>query len=162
MPKDMNETRKRIVDMLAEVAGASAAARVEQRIYTVLFPQDEEDEEGRERYQHILYNMHCLMHLNATDRASVDRVVSATLAAQTHRDLEKALYVLSPELAENQRLRDDYLTNPMDVSEGVEPCPKCKCTKSYSYQKQLRSGDEGFSTICTCANPKCRYRWRIN
>lgn len=154
----MNDTRSHIVDLLAPRAGQAVAATLEKHIYSTLFPDDEEDEDGRENYQHLLYNFVYLMN-TAED---TDAVVRAVMRCTTLEELLRTVYVCRPELAENQRTRDDYITNPMEVSEGVEPCPKCRGTKSYSYQKQLRSGDEGFSTICTCANPKCRYRWRIN
>ncbi len=155
----MRETRDQIVHLLSRGAGVNAD-RVERHIYAVLFPEDEEDEEGRTVYQHLLYNF--VYMYDTEDETSCSRVTENILKARSTAELKHAMFSCRMELAENQKMRDEYITNPMEVSEGVEPCPKCRSTKSYSYQKQLRSGDEGFSTICTCANPKCRYRWRIN
>lgn len=59
-----------------------------------------------------------------------------------------------------QQERDDFITNPFTVEEGVMKCDKCGSKKTYSHQKQVRSADEGFTTFCYCVN--CGAKWRIN
>jgi DNA-directed RNA polymerase subunit M/transcription elongation factor TFIIS len=61
---------------------------------------------------------------------------------------------------QKQGEKDEYLTNPLQVEEGVMKCDVCNSNKTYSYQKQVRSADEGFSTFCFCLN--CNHKWRIN
>jgi DNA-directed RNA polymerase subunit M/transcription elongation factor TFIIS len=56
--------------------------------------------------------------------------------------------------------RDNFVSNPFTVEEGVMQCNKCGSKKTYSQSKQVRSADEGFSTFCMCAN--CGAKWRIN
>lgn len=53
----------------------------------------------------------------------------------------------------------NFTKNPIQFSEGV-PCKKCRSDNTYSYQKQVRSSDEGFSTFTSCF--KCKYSWRDN
>jgi len=52
---------------------------------------------------------------------------------------------------------DDYLENPFEVVEGVITCPKCKCNKTFSSQKQVRSSDEPMTTFSRCS--KCNHTW---
>jgi DNA-directed RNA polymerase subunit M/transcription elongation factor TFIIS len=59
-----------------------------------------------------------------------------------------------------QQDKDDFITNPFSVEEGVMECMKCNSKKTYSTQKQVRSADEGFTTFCYCLN--CGAKWRIN
>lgn len=59
-----------------------------------------------------------------------------------------------------QEEKDEFLTNPFNVEEGVSKCEKCGSNKTYSVSKQVRSADEGFSTFCLCL--KCGAKWRNN
>jgi DNA-directed RNA polymerase subunit M/transcription elongation factor TFIIS len=59
-----------------------------------------------------------------------------------------------------QKEKDDFLTNPFDVEEGIEKCNKCGSKRTYSISKQVRSADEGFSTFSHCLD--CNKRWRNN
>ena len=55
--------------------------------------------------------------------------------------------------------KNGFIEKPFEVVEGILECPKCKSKKSYSYQKQCRSGDESSSTFAQCMNTKCNYKW---
>lgn len=55
---------------------------------------------------------------------------------------------------------NSFLTKPIEISEGVEPCRKCKSLRTISVQRQVRSADEGFSLFVTCVD--CEYQFRIN
>ena len=54
----------------------------------------------------------------------------------------------------------DRIVNPPNVQEGVYECSKCKSKKTYLFQLQTRSGDEGFTTYVTCVN--CGNKWKFN
>ena len=58
------------------------------------------------------------------------------------------------------KIRDEFISNPFTVEEGVMQCNKCGSKKTYSQSKQVRSADEGFTTFCMCSN--CGAKWRIN
>ncbi len=53
--------------------------------------------------------------------------------------------------------QDNFLTNPVEVEEGVFQCV-CGCKKTFSYQKQTRSSDESITVFVTCS--KCGRRWK--
>jgi DNA-directed RNA polymerase subunit M/transcription elongation factor TFIIS len=56
---------------------------------------------------------------------------------------------------------DNFIENPnIGIEEGIIECIKCKSKRTYSYQKQIRSSDEGFTLFVTCAN--CNASWREN
>ena len=59
-----------------------------------------------------------------------------------------------------QKEKDDFLTNPFEVEEGIEKCDRCGSKRTYSISKQVRSADEGFSTFSHCLD--CNKRWRNN
>lgn len=59
-----------------------------------------------------------------------------------------------------QKEKDEFISNPFIVEEGVLKCDKCGSNRTYSYSKQVRSADEGFTTFVTCA--QCNAKWRIN
>jgi DNA-directed RNA polymerase subunit M/transcription elongation factor TFIIS len=56
--------------------------------------------------------------------------------------------------------KDNFLDNPFSVEEGVLECGKCGSKRTFSYSKQVRRSDEGFTTFCLCSH--CGARWRIN
>jgi DNA-directed RNA polymerase subunit M/transcription elongation factor TFIIS len=53
-----------------------------------------------------------------------------------------------------------FIANPISVDEGVMECRRCKSKKTYSYSKQVRSSDEGFTTFIWCT--ECNAQWREN
>lgn len=56
---------------------------------------------------------------------------------------------------------DKFVENPLvEIEEGVIQCSKCKGKKTFSYQKQVRSSDEGFSLFVTCIT--CNSHWVEN
>ena len=59
-----------------------------------------------------------------------------------------------------QKEKDEFLTNPFEVEEGIEKCDRCGSKRTYSISKQVRSADEGFSTFSHCLD--CNKRWRNN
>ena len=53
-----------------------------------------------------------------------------------------------------------FIKNPIEIEEGVMPCHRCKSSRTYSYQKQVRRADEGFTTFCSCF--ECGSQWTEN
>lgn len=52
---------------------------------------------------------------------------------------------------------DHFMTNPLEIEKGVLTC-KCGSQKTISFQRQIRSADEGFTTFAQCV--ECGHRWR--
>jgi DNA-directed RNA polymerase subunit M/transcription elongation factor TFIIS len=56
---------------------------------------------------------------------------------------------------------NSFIENPIaDIAEGIIQCSKCKSSKTFSYQKQVRSSDEGFTLFVNCVN--CNANWVEN
>lgn len=55
--------------------------------------------------------------------------------------------------------QDDFIENPFEVEEGVLECQKCGSKRVFSYSKQCRSADEGYSTFATCV--QCKTKWTM-
>lgn len=70
--------------------------------------------------------------------------------------------VLFNEQVEQERKDIINLQKPLDVSDGLYQCPACKSKKTHHYSRQMRSADEPMTTVITCANSDCQYRWKIN
>ena len=60
-------------------------------------------------------------------------------------------------IASKIKEHDEYIVKPFDVVDGVVTCPKCGGSKTWSIQKQLRSGDEGMTTLSRCVT--CGNHW---
>lgn len=43
----------------------------------------------------------------------------------------------------------EFLHESIHVEEGIE-CKRCKSTKTYTYQKQVRAADEGTTSFTIC------------
>jgi DNA-directed RNA polymerase subunit M/transcription elongation factor TFIIS len=56
---------------------------------------------------------------------------------------------------------NNFIENPIvDIEEGIIQCNKCKSYKTFSYQKQVRSSDEGFTLFVSCVD--CNASWVEN
>ena len=56
---------------------------------------------------------------------------------------------------------NSFIENPiLDIEEGIIQCNKCKSYKTFSYQKQVRSSDEGFTLFVSCVD--CNSSWVEN
>jgi DNA-directed RNA polymerase subunit M/transcription elongation factor TFIIS len=56
---------------------------------------------------------------------------------------------------------NNFIENPViDIAEGIIQCNKCKSFKTFSYQKQVRSSDEGFTLFVNCVD--CNSNWVEN
>jgi len=63
------------------------------------------------------------------------------------------------DILRNQQEQDEFITNPFEIVEGVQTCNKCGSKRTFSYQKQTRSADEGFTTFIQCV---CGNKWRYS
>jgi DNA-directed RNA polymerase subunit M/transcription elongation factor TFIIS len=53
----------------------------------------------------------------------------------------------------------NFIENPPVVEEGVIECGKCKSKRTFSFNKQTRSGDEAVTVFVRCAN--CGHQFRM-
>lgn len=61
-------------------------------------------------------------------------------------------------MAQRMVEQNDFIENPFEVEEGVHICKKCGSKRVFSYNRQVRSGDEGTSVFCECV--ACRAKWQ--
>lgn len=149
--------RSDIVSLLNDFYKKSESQNIETKVYSLVFPDEEQTDPLLRKYQLIFYNVVSIARRYKEARKDLKATI---MKAKDLKDLENAMYMTHRQLAENQRMRDEYITSPVDVEEGVMQCTKCGSMKTFSSQKQVRSGDEGFSTFCACVN--CGAKWRIN
>lgn len=64
------------------------------------------------------------------------------------------------ELRFQQEEEDRFATTPFEIEEGVLECERCGSKKTFSFQKQTRSADEGATTFAQCV--ECGNKWRYN
>jgi DNA-directed RNA polymerase subunit M/transcription elongation factor TFIIS len=62
-------------------------------------------------------------------------------------------------IRKKQQDKDEFLVNPFEIEEGVQECNKCGSKRTFSYQKQTRSADEGMTTFLQCV---CGHKWRYS
>lgn len=58
--------------------------------------------------------------------------------------------------------QDDFITNPLEIQEGVLECPKCHGRRTISFVRQERSGDEALVVRAVCVKDGCGHAWRQN
>ena len=65
------------------------------------------------------------------------------------------------DIREKLEEENSFIENPIiDIEEGIIQCNKCKSYKTFSYQKQVRSSDEGFTLFVSCVD--CNSSWCEN
>ncbi len=150
--------RSDIISLLNDFYKKDESKAIENKVYSIIFPDEDEQTDAQLRkYQHVFYN---IVSISKKYKEARKDLKATILASKDLKDLENAMYMTHRQLKDNQRMRDEYITSPVDVEEGVMQCNKCGSMRTFSSQKQVRSGDEGFSTFCACAN--CGAKWRIN
>ncbi len=56
--------------------------------------------------------------------------------------------------------QNEFIENPFEVEEGVHTCRKCGSRRVFSYNRQVRGGDEGTGVFCECAACHCKWQER--
>ena len=63
-------------------------------------------------------------------------------------------------LSMSQRIQEqnEFIENPFEVEEGVHTCRKCGSKRVFSYNRQVRGGDEGTGVFCECVACHCKWQ----
>lgn len=108
-------------------------------------------------YKNIFYET--IYKIEEYDKEKNDYIIESIVS-----DITNNKFLLSEKSFDKylqlQKEKDDFLDKPIDVDESVVSCNKCKSSKTYSYTKQVRSSDEGFTLFSFCFN--CGNKWRTN
>jgi DNA-directed RNA polymerase subunit M/transcription elongation factor TFIIS len=90
-------------------------------------------------------------------------VMSKQLLEDTVKRIYKKEYGWEHPVFNEARLiveEENYtLLNPFQIEEGVLECHSCGSKRTYSFERQTRSADEGSTTFAQCA--VCLKSWRI-
>ncbi len=54
--------------------------------------------------------------------------------------------------------QNEFIENPFEVEEGIHTCRKCGSRRVFSYNRQVRGGDEGTGVFCECAACHCKWQ----
>lgn len=94
-------------------------------------------------YDHIKekmsYEEYCANHMNGEGPVEWD-----------HKNFDNIKSLLREEY--------DFIKNPVEIEEGVMLCKYCSSKRTYSYQKQVRRADEGFTIFVSCFECNRQYR----
>ena len=148
----MEEKRKRTIYLLSNVLKVSQNIKtIEELIYIYSSMKTKYNYTQEDIYDMILYQ--CLTHLkNGMSIKEIGNFFTTDQFLFRHIIFEKIL--------QNQLEHDNYIENPVDITEGVFECSKCKSSHIITFQKQTRKADEGYTIFNTCV--KCNHKWKIN
>ncbi len=157
-------SRKVIIDALETKFSDTAAVLYEHAIYDMcqrLHSNLDAFEENTlkrvsfdEFYNNIAYEkVGELFSMNKKE----DSKMIVHLIIDGHIGYNSAIY---DEYKTKQEINIEHIINPPEVQKGIYKCKKCKSQKTWSYQLQTRSGDEGFTNYINCSN--CGNRWKIS
>jgi DNA-directed RNA polymerase subunit M/transcription elongation factor TFIIS len=90
------------------------------------------------------------------------------ITSQTIKDVVRGMYnntvlwehPVYNDYRDKQEEEDMFITEPFKIEEGVLQCNKCESKRTFSFQRQTRSADEGATTFAQCA--ECGSKWRMN
>jgi DNA-directed RNA polymerase subunit M/transcription elongation factor TFIIS len=143
-----NESRMNIVKKILEISKTIKKDKANY-IENIIF---EKSKGSYYTYNNIMYEIIYKIHSQESSISDIIDELINNIFLLNERQFEKYKKL--------QKEKDDFLDKPIDVDESIVECGKCKSKKTYSYSKQVRSSDEGFSVFSFCFN--CQNRWRIN
>lgn len=128
-------SKQRNIDMLEEYA------------YTFTVPDEH-------AYRKLIYN---IIGMLSVERSTKTVQECMTLIFNRRTAWNHPIYET---FAMKQEEEDHFMTAPFEIEEGVLECRKCGSKKTFSFQRQTRSADEGSTTFAQCAS--CGQKWKHN
>lgn len=116
-----------------------------------------------EEYVNVLYEIATEITSESSKTTRLNSTLKTTLQQILSRIFERKTLWNHPSFEDVRKLieeEDEFTTRPFEVEEGILQCYKCQSKKTFSYQKQTRSADEGATTFAQCV--ECGNRWRHN
>ena len=93
----------------------------------------------------------------------MDKTIQHQIVVDIYNNLNKNLVLFNSIEFSEQKFKEykqfKYLSEPLQVCEGIHTCSKCKSKKTYSYQLQTRSSDEPMTNFVTCV--ECGNKWKF-
>jgi len=116
-----------------------------------------ENSTSKPEYTDLLYE--CIGYLTQNGVAKNKESLKSLISNIAHGDVmwNHSMYET---FRDQHRESDDFLMNPFEIEEGILECRKCNSKRTFSFQRQTRSADEGSTTFAQCAD--CGNKWRHN
>ena len=123
----------------------------------LLYEQHLEEKEFLDNYLKISYEIYTKLKYNLNTNLQKEVIILL------YEQLSKNNVLFDSNEFSTQRFKEykqfKYLTESVQVCEGIHTCSKCKSKKTYSYQLQTRSSDEPMTNFVTCA--QCGNKWKF-
>ena len=148
----MEEKRARAMELLSNYVHISKNVQIlEHLIYIYSQSNKKYLYSTEDMYDMILYQ--CMIYLkNGKSITELGECFVQDKLGFKHTIFDKLIL--------NQLEHDNYIEHPIDSTEGVFECSRCKSNHIITFQKQTRRADEGFTIFNTCV--KCNHKWKIN
>ena len=135
-----------------------------QKGIKVIYEHNLEEQEFINNYLDISYQIYTkINHLFNNKDKIKDKFLQHNIVVDIYNELNKNNVLFdSIEFSEHkfkEYKQFKYLSEPLQVCEGIHTCSKCKSKKTYSYQLQTRSSDEPMTNFVTCV--ECGNKWKF-
>ncbi len=148
----MNQLRKECVALLVPFIKHDKNVLLVEKYLYIYSRTDEE-------YLNLMYQCVGNILVGLVEKKPKKQLIEELLVFVHQMNLEWNHPVFQ-EYAKMEREEIDFQTNPFSVEDGVLQCYKCKSYRTFSFQRQTRSADEGATSFSTCAN--CGNKWRTS
>ena len=123
-----------------------------------------DEEEFIKNYLDISFQIYTKINrLLYCDNKNIDKHLQHDIVINIYNELNKNFVLFDSSDFSEQKFKEykqfKYLSEPLQVCEGIHTCCKCKSKKTYSYQLQTRSSDEPMTNFVTCA--ECGNKWKF-
>lgn len=144
----MDELHSNILKKWRKICNNGQEKTLENAIWK--FVQDQNTISSIDFYKRICYEIDCIITQNPKEVNSIIHNLNHKLF-----DWDRIEWVPFKELEINEV---KYIEEPVKVEDGIHQCKNCGSKKTYSYQKQIRSGDEAMTLFIQCVN--CQKQWK--
>ena len=122
-----------------------------------------EEEEFVNNYLDISFQIYTKIIQFINNNKNFDKVLQHDIIVDIYNELNKNFVLFDSIEFSEQKFKEykqfKYLSEPLQVCEGIHTCGKCKSKKTYSYQLQTRSSDEPMTNFVTCV--ECGNKWKF-
>ena len=128
-----------------------------------IYEQNIEEDEFIQNYLNISYEIYNKLAIILNNVSTDMKEVQKNAIVSIYKELERNNVLFDANEFSGCKFKEykqfKYLTEPLQVCEGIHTCSKCKSKKTYSYQLQTRSSDEPMTNFVTCV--ECGNKWKF-
>ena len=147
--------RSVIIDALKTKFSENVAKNYENEIYKMCERKSAEQTDDIES-AYIKYAYEKIGELLAEADKEMRKKIASDILTDKIEVYDSVIYQL---FEEKKMIENDRVINPPSVQKSLYKCKHCKSDKTWSYQLQTRSGDEGMTTFINCSECGKRYKF---